>query len=255
MRLSLFGLFDNWRFPVSDARRVGPFTRTPFADRGLHGSGLVENSRAAVDAAVCDGYGIKIDVQFSLDGMAYVFSDSTLDRMTAESGQVRHWPGRELSQVRLNGCEETIPKLDEMLQLVGGRTPVLVELKAVEGHVSQLCLAVRHAIEGYRGEAAVMSLHGEVPRWFASHGSRITRGLMMSDGGMEARAGSSGQVRAVWRSRAEFLAIDIDDLPNRFAARQRRRGIPLLAWTVRSEGQRDIAADCSDQVIFEAPKW
>src|SRR5690349_4339546 len=113
-RLSLFGLFDHWRFPVSDARRVGPFTRTPFANLGLHGSGVVENSRAAVEAAVGQGHGVKIDVQFSLDGMAYVFSDPTLDRMTAESGQMRHWSGRELSQVRLNGSEETIPKLDEI---------------------------------------------------------------------------------------------------------------------------------------------
>lgn len=255
MRLSLFGLFDNWRFPVSDARRVGPLTRTPFADRGLHGGGAVENSRAAVEAAVGQGYGVKIDVQFSLDGMAYVFSDPTLDRMTAESGQMRHWSSRELSQVRLNGCEETIPKLDEILQLVAGRTPVLVELKAIEGHVSQLCVAVRHAIEGYRGEAAVMSLHGEVPRWFASHGRRITRGLMLSDGSSHGREGGAEQVRAVWRARAEFLAIDLDDLPNRFAARQRRRGIPVLAWTVRSEGQREIAADCADQVIFEGPGW
>ena len=254
MRLSLFGLFENWRFPVSDVRRVGPFMRTPFADRGLHGSGLIENSRAAVEAAVGQGYGVKIDVQFSLDGMAHVFRDPTLDRMTAETGQMRHWPSRELSQVRLNGCGETIPKLDEMLRLVGGRTPVLVELKAVEGHVSQLCLAVRHAIEGYRGQAAVMSLHGEVPRWFASHGNRITRGLMLSEGGSETSKGVD-RVRAVWRSRAEFLAIDVDDLPDRFAARQRRRGVPLLAWTVRSEGQRGVAADCTDQVIFEAPGW
>ena len=255
MRLSLFGLFDRFRFPVPDARRVGYLTRTPFAHRGLHGTRFVENSRAAIEAAVGHGYGVKVDVQFSLDGLAYVFHDATLDRMTGDSGQVRHLSSKQLSQIRLNGTEETIPKLDEILGLVAGRAPVLVELKAIEGHVSQLCVAVRHAIEGYRGEAAVMSLHGEVPRWFASHGERITRGLMLSDSSAFAKEDGAEKIKALWRAQPEFLAIDIDDLPNRFAARQHKRGIPIIAWTVASAQQQAVAADAADQIIFEAPGW
>jgi len=253
--LSLFGLFDRLRFPVPDARRVEFLSRTPFANRGLHGTRLIENSRAAVEAAITCGYGVKVDVQFSLDGMAYVIADATLDRLTGETGLVRHRSSRELSAIKLNGSDETLPKLDEILALVAGRAPVIVELKAVEGHVSQLCVAVRHAIEVYRGEAAVMSLHGEVPRWFASHGKRITRGLMLSDSSAYAKEEGSEKLRAVWRAQPEFLAMDIADLPSRFAQRQQKRGIPLLAWTVRSAEQQAIAADCVDQIIFEAPGW
>lgn len=253
--MSLFGLFDRFRFPVPDARRVGFLTRTPFAEKGLHGQRHPENSRAAVEAAVSMGYGVKIDVQFSLDGHAYVITDPTIDRMTEESGQIRHLSSKHLAGVKLRGSDETIPQLKEILGLVAGRAPVLVELKAVEGHVSQLCVAVRHAIEGYRGEAAVMSLHGEVPRWFASHGERITRGLMLSDASIYAREESSEKIKALWRARPEFLVIDIRDLPNRFAARQRRRGIPILAWPVTSAEQQAIAADCADQIIFEAAGW
>ena len=253
--MSLLGIFDRLRFPVPDARRVGFLTRTPFANRGLHGGGLVENSRAAVEAAVSRGYGVKVDVQFSLDGLAYVFTDPTLDRMTAETGQIRHLSGKLLAEIKLNGTDEVIPKLDEILGIVAGRAPVIVELKTVEGHVSQLCVAVRHAIEGYRGEAAVMSLHGEVSRWFSSHGERIPRGLMMSDGSSFAKEEGSEKVQAVWHARPEFLALDIHDLPNRFAQRQRKRGIPLLAWTVTSAEQQAIAAECVDQMIFEAPGW
>lgn len=253
--MSLLGLFDRVRFPVPDARRVGFLTRTPFANRGLHGTRHVENSKAAVDAAVSHGYGVKVDVQFSLDGLAYVIADPTLDRLTEATGQVRHYSSKQLSQIKLRNCDETLIKLDEMLGLVAGRTPVIVELKAVEGHVSQLCVAVRHAIEGYRGEAAVMSLHGEVSRWFASHGNRITRGLMLSDGSAYAKEEGSEKIQALWRARPEFLAIDIADLPNRFAQRQHKRGIPMLAWTVTSAEQQAIAADCVDQIIFEAPGW
>ena len=253
--MSLFGLFDRFRFPVPDARRVGYLTRTPFANRGLHGSRLVENSRAAIEAAVSHGYGVKIDVQFSLDGLAYVIADATLDRLTGESEQVRHLSSRQLSQIRLSGTDETLPKLDEILGLIAARTPVIVELKAIEGHVSQLCVAVRHAIEGYRGEAAVMSLHGEVPRWFASHGERITRGLMLSENSDYAKEDGSEKIKALWRARPEFLVVDINDLPNRFAARQRKRGSPILTGPVTSAEQQAIAADCADQIIFEAPGW
>jgi len=255
MPLSPFGLFDSWRFPVPDARRVGFLMHTPFADRGLHGSRHVENSRAAVEAAVAMGYGVKVDVQFSLDGLAYVISDPSVERMTGETGQIRHLSSRHLAEIRLRGSDETIPLLKEILGIVAGRTPVLVELKTIEGHVSQLCVAVRHAIEGYRGEAAVMSLHPEVPRWFASHGSRIPRGLMLSDNSMYAKETASEQIKALWRARPEFLAIDINDLPSRFAERQRRRGIPILAWTVSSAEQQALAADCADQILFEAPGW
>ena len=253
--MSLFGLFDRFRFPVPDARRVGFLTRTPFANRGLHGAHYVENSRAAAEAAVSHGYGVKVDVQFSLDGMAYVIADPTLDRLTETSGQVRHYSSKQLSQIKLAGTDETLPKLDEILGLVAGRTPVLVELKAIEGHVSQLCVAVRHAIESYRGEAAVMSLHGEVSRWFSSHGERITRGLMLSDSSIYAKEEGAEKVQALWRARPEFLAFDIADLPNRFAQRQRRRGIPILSWTVASAEQQAIAAECADQIVFEAPGW
>ncbi len=253
--MSLLGLFDRFRFPVPDARRVGFLTRTPFANRGLHGSRHVENSRAAVEAAVSHGYGVKVDVQFSLDGMAFVFADLTVDRLTETTGQVRHLSSKHLSQIKLKGTDESIPKLDEILALVAGRSPVLIELKAIEGHVSQLCVAVRHAIESYRAEAAVMSLHGEVSRWFLSHGSRITRGLMLSDRSAYAKEESSEKVQALWRARPEFLAIDINDLPSRFVQRQRKRGIPMLAWTVNSAEQQAVAADCVDQIIFEAPGW
>jgi glycerophosphoryl diester phosphodiesterase len=201
------------------------------------------------------GYGVKIDVQFSLDGHAYVFKDPTLDRMTGHAGQIRHYASKQLSEMQLIGSGETIPKLQEILNIIAGRTPVLVELRVIEGHVSQLCVAVRHAIESYRAEAAVMSLHPEVPRWFASHGEKITRGLMLSDSSIYAKEAGSEQVKALWRARPEFLAINVDDLPSRFAQRQRRRGIPVLGWTVTSAEQQAVASDATDQIIFEAPGW
>lgn len=255
MALSPFALLDRIRFPVPDPRRVTFLSRTPYAHRGLHGTRLLENSRAAIGAAAEAGYGIELDVQFSLDGSAFVFHDSSLERLTEAVGQLRHKTSRELSAIRLKGTDETIPKLDEILRIINGRVPVLIELKAIEGHVSQLCVAVRHALEGYRGEAAVMSLHGEVSRWFAAHGEKIVRGLIMSENSDFSREGGAEQRKAMRRAKPEFVAIDITDLPNRLTARLRKRGIPVLAWTVRTAEQQALAAAHADQIIFEAPGW
>jgi glycerophosphoryl diester phosphodiesterase len=255
MALSPFALLDRFRFPIPDQRRVAFLTRTPYAHRGLHGTRLVENSRAAIGAAAEAGYGIELDVQFSLDGSAYVFHDSSLERLTGTQGQLRHKTSRDLSEITLKGTDETIPKLDEILRLINGRVPVLIELKTIEGHVSQLCVAVRHALEGYRGESAIMSLHGEVSRWFAAHGEKIVRGLILSENSEYGREEGAEQRKAVWRAKPEFIAIDIADLPSRFTARQRKRGIPVLAWTVRTAEQQALAAVHADQIIFEAPGW
>src|SRR5205085_12635253 len=96
----------------------------PFAHRGLHGPGIAENSRAAFEAAIAAGSGIELDVQASADGEAMVFHDYELERLTDGFGALRTLSSAELQRVRLNGSDETIPTLIEILALIGGRTPL-----------------------------------------------------------------------------------------------------------------------------------
>jgi glycerophosphoryl diester phosphodiesterase len=248
--LSPFGLLDGFRFVKPNPRRVGFLARTPYAHRGLHGTRLVENSRAAVEAAVEAGYGVEVDAHLSLDGAAFVIHDPTLERLTESQGEIRRFASRDLSAVKLKRCDETLPRLEEILAIVNGRVPILIELKPVKNHVLQLCVAVRHALASYRGQAAVMSFNGDVSRWFEHYGEHIPRGLIMSG-----QKDVDDLRTNAWRARAEFLAIDIRDLPRGIAARQRRRGVPVLSWTVRNPEQQAIAEKHADQVIFEAPGW
>jgi glycerophosphoryl diester phosphodiesterase len=151
----------------------------------------------------------------------------------------------------LRGTGETIPRLEEILSLVSGRVPLLIEVKAPEALVGRLCLAVRRALEGYRGPVAVMSFNPQVGRWFADHAPRITRGLVVTE---EDKRGMRGRIErhlSLWRARPDFLAYDIRDLPSRFAAAQRARGLPVLTWTVRGAEAEAIAADHADGPIYE----
>ena len=131
------------------------------------------------------------------------------------------------------------------------RVPLLIEVKAPDRHVGRLSAAVRRALEGDRGTVGVMSFNPEIGRWFARHAPRIVRGLVVTERDRRGPRGAVERHLALWRAKPDFLAYDIRDLPSRFAAAQRRRGIAVLTWTVRSEAERARAAALADQIIYE----
>ncbi|HEY0149987.1 MAG TPA: glycerophosphodiester phosphodiesterase family protein [Allosphingosinicella sp.] len=242
MRWSLSG--------TPDLERLGA---QPFAHRGLHGEGRQENSRAAFRAAIAAGHGIELDVQLSRDGDAVVFHDYRLDRLTGEAGDVGARTADQLGAIRLSGTDETIPTLREVLELVGGRVPVLIEVKAPNRQVARLCLAVFRALAGYRGPVGVMSFNPEVPRWFAAHAPKLPRGLVVTESGTRGLRGRFERRFAWWRSGAQFLAYDVRDLPSRFTKKRRKKRVPVFTWTVRSDEEWDRAALHADAAIFEVP--
>ncbi len=251
MRLSLLKRIDDWLAPASAARRVERLKALPFAHRGLHGSGRPENSRSAFRAAIDAGHGIELDVRISRDGHAIVFHDGDLNRLTGERGPLAERTASELAAIPLaGGAGETIPDLPDVLALIGGRVPLLIELKAPDARVAALCLSVFRALDGYRGPVGVMSFNPEVGRWFARHGPRVTRGLVVTEAGRR-RRGLLKRRLALYRARPDFLAYDVRDLPSRFAARARARGLPVFTWTCRSREDQARANAHADQIIHE----
>lgn len=253
MRFSLLSPLDRLIAPPPSAERVAFLGAQPYAHRGLHGGRIIENSRAAFEEAISRGLGIELDVQAALGGDAYVFHDEELDRLTGESGYIAEKVGAQLERITLKGTKETIPSLAAILQLVAERVPILIEVKTKSRSVGTLCLAVRRALEGYRGQIAVMSFNPEVGRWFHEHAPRIVRGLVVTE---ENKKGVRGRIErhlSLWRARPDFLAYDIRDLPAAFPAQQRARGLKILTWTVRTAEQENVALACADEMIFERP--
>lgn len=234
--------------PSRQARLEALFAK-PFAHRGLHGGGAVENSRAAFRAAIHAGHGIELDVQASADGEAIVFHDYELGRLTGGMGKLAELSAAVLQAIPLKGEIEGLPTLREILDLIGGRAPLLIEVKSPGRRVAALSGAVRRALEDYVGPVAVMSFNPSVPRWFAANAPEILRGLVVTEEGRPER-GRLKRRASLWWSKADFLAYDIRDLPSRFAAAS---GLPVATWTVRSEAQRATAAACAGQIIYEVP--
>ena len=107
------------------------FLRTPLAHRGLHdeSAGVIENSARAFTAAISQGYGVELDVQLTADGKAVVFHDDHLARLTDRAEKTRDLSSAELSAITLSGSQDTIQTLPEILSLIGGRVPILIEIK------------------------------------------------------------------------------------------------------------------------------
>lgn len=196
--------------------------------------------------------GIECDVQVSRDGRAIVFHDWTLDRLTRESGAVAARDAAELARIELAVGGDRLPTLEALLDQVDGLVPLLIEVKSRrERDPAPLCRAVRAALDGYHGMVAVMSFDPRVPKWFARHAPSAIRGLVMTEEDSRDLKGRFNRRLSVWHAKPDFLAYDVRDLPSRFAAAQRRRGLPVLTWTVRSPELRARAAAHADAPIAE----
>jgi glycerophosphoryl diester phosphodiesterase len=252
MLFLLFGLLDRILVPAPAKGRADWLRDVTYAHRGLHGPGVPENSPGAFALALERGLGIECDVQRTSDGQAVVFHDWDLERLTGQTGPVLEHSSTQLSATTLTGSTDTLPMLRRVLDQVNGQVPLLIELKSRSDlRVSPLCLAVRRVLEGYRGPVAVMSFDPRVGRWFRRYSPNVVRGLVVTEEGNRTLFSRSRRHLALWHSRPDFLAYDIRDLPSRFAAAQRRRGLPVLTWTVRSPDLMARAEEHADGAIAE----
>lgn len=235
-------------------------TARPVAHRGLHGlaDGVVENCPAAFEAAIEGGYAIECDLQISADGEAMVFHDSTLDRLTEETGKVAARTAADLARVRFRTTSDRMQTLGEFLDQIAGRAVPVIELKSRRGEEGPLEARTAEMLRAYPHPAAVMSFNPRSMAWFAANAPEIARGQIS----MAYTDGPSRKMPAWQRfalrhflfnlqSRPDFVAYDVRALPAPGVALCRRLGLPALTWTVRTDADRDTAARYADQIIFE----
>ncbi len=241
----------------------GAFLTAPLAHRGLHDvtRGIPENSRAAVSAAIAAGYGVEIDLQLSADGAAMVFHDYTLGRLTGRNGQVRHLPAADLARLPLIGNGEGIATFADMLALVGGRAPLLVELKDQTGAMTpdtgRLEAAAAQALQGYTGPVALMSFNPHSVAALARLAPAIPRGLTTScfhEPKMhlpEARRAELACIPDLGRVGAGFVSHRLADLDMDRIAEIKAAGQAILCWTVKSPADEAFARTVADNITFE----
>lgn len=230
-------------------------TRSPIAHRGLHGPGVPENTLAAFDAAVDADYPIELDVHLSRDGEIVVFHDDTLDRLTEYRGPVSERDWSELRTMNVGGTDERIPSLPEVVARVRGRVPIVVEIKN-SGHAGPLELAVASLLRGASGRFTVQSFNPWTLLWFSQHAPSHPRGLLSTDFSSE---NLPVHEKVLLRHlvpalvvRPAYIGYDLRCLPHWAPTVARVLGLPLLAWTIRTEADLARAREVADNIIFES---
>ena len=160
------------------AKKV-PFLGRNMAHRGLYSKDAPENSLKAFAHAVDAGYGIELDVRMTRDGHVVVFHDRDLKRMTGVNGRIEDKTLRDVRRLHLNNTNERIPLLSQVLRLVDGKVPIILELKRGKGY-KRLCIQTLRQIQGYKGELCVESFDPFIVRWFKKNAPQIFRGQLMA---------------------------------------------------------------------------
>jgi glycerophosphoryl diester phosphodiesterase len=240
------------------------FLDRPIAHRALHDAarGIPENSLAAVRAAVAAGYAIEIDIQPSQDGVPMVFHDYDLGRLTGAAGPVMLRTAAELGDVTLLGSAETIPTLTQVLGLVAGRVPLLIEVKDQDGalgpDVGPLENAVVETLVDYAGPVALMSFNPHSVAAMAALAPHLPCGLTTSaydpvDWAPVPRA-VCDHLRDIPPHAlhgASFISHEAQDLTRPRVLELKAAGLAILCWTIRSPTAEAEARKIAQNITFE----
>lgn len=233
------------------------FYHRNLAHRGLHTAdkSVPENSLAAFAAAAEAGYGIELDLQFSKDEQIVVFHDDDLKRVCGDEHRVDYYTYEELQQFSLCGTEQKIPLFSEVLKVVDGRVPLLVEFKNGPKN-DLLCGKTLPLLRAYKGDFCIESFSPFIVGWFKKNAPDILRGQLSApekdlDGELSPFTSFMlSHCFSNFIARPHFIAY-YKEKPYWSLFLAEKLGAVPVVWTVRSTDDIEFHQNRNDTVIFE----
>ncbi|WP_265587541.1 glycerophosphodiester phosphodiesterase family protein [Sphingomicrobium arenosum] len=216
-----------------------------FAHRGLHDESIPENSLAAFEAAIARGCGIECDIQLSGCHTAMVFHDRDGRRLCGNEHRLADHDAQTIGGWSIGTSAERVPSLAQLLELVDGRVPILVELKEEHRNGERVAAAALRALSGYEGPVGVMSFSARAMRFVRITAPEVRRGLVLSDRDVALRRWDKRQ-----RAQPQFLAVKVS-LVDRGWVQSARGEMPVYSWTARTPEQAARLAKFVDAPIWE----
>lgn len=226
------------------------------AHRGYHdiSKNIPENSIASYKRAIEFGYAIEIDLHLLKDGNIVSMHDDYLERMTGNSKKLVDCTYDEIKDLKLLGTEEHIPLLKEILDLVNGRVPLLIEYK-YDNKVGLLEEKSMELLKNYKGEYAIQSFNPKSVKWFKDNYKDIPRGQLASSFANEKMCFIKKlilkNVLLFSYNKPDFVSYAIKDLPNSRIEKLRKKGICIFGWTIRDKEAFDFAKKYCDSSVCE----
>lgn len=222
---------------------------TPIAHRGLWGGEILENSMTAYENAVDFGYAIELDLYASTDGVLFSFHDVSLKRMTGVEGNIWDFDSAYLKSLRLNNSDEQIPTFREVLHLVNGKVPLLIEIKNQPDKM--IVERILDELDEYEGEYAIQSFNPLYINKVRKIAPFVIRGIL----GTSDAKGEKWHVRHILKHlslnfliKPDFISMNYGDLP---LPKRKTKDKVVLAWTVTTpDAYQKVKPHCNN-IIFE----
>ncbi|MCD8055554.1 MAG: glycerophosphodiester phosphodiesterase [Clostridiales bacterium] len=244
------------------------FYGTRFAHRGLYDNSpdknRPENSLAAFALAVRCGLGVEFDIHLSRDGVPVVYHDDSLSRLCGIDKPIASFTADELHEIKILGTNQYIPRLSEVLGVIGGKVPIIAEFKCTPGgeySVLELCEKAAPMLEEYGGSYCIESFNPYVVGWYKKNRPDVFRGQLSEK--FSTKAGRRDRAALFMLSelllnfvgRPDFVSYNCRDIYT-FGFRLWRHiyGGAVSLWTVRDEGLMTSLCERgeADCCIFES---
>lgn len=215
------------------------------AHRGIFDNKIVpENSIEAFKKAIRKGYIIELDVHLTKDKKIVVFHDDLLDRMTNKKGKIKDYKLDELKDIKLLNTNYSIPTLSEVLKLVKGKVPLLIEMK-YDNKSFELPRLLLKELSDYNGEVAVQSFDPFLVSYFRFHKNNYLRGLLID---RKIASHILFLKFGILISKPSFLSVQ-KSLYNNKEINKYKNKKNIISWTMKSKEDIDKYKDKYDNLI------
>lgn len=230
-----------------------------YAHRGLHSSGIPENSMAAFRAALEGGYGIELDIHLMADGNLAVIHDASLKRTAGADVRIENLSTNDLPQYRLEDTCEQIPTFSQVLELYAGKAPLIVELKPEKGNYAALAQAACDALENYSGAYCIESFDPRCIFWLKKNRPQVIRGQLSENYVRNKRSPLPFGLKFAlthqlenFLTQPDFVAYEFHDRKTlgNFLVRK-LWGVQGVTWTINTQADYDQAVKEGWLPIFE----
>ena len=254
--LFLYMIAPRFRF----RKNLKPFIRYDYAHRGywnIH-KAIPENSLSSFRLAVSHGFGIELDLHLTKDNKIVVFHDHTLTRMCGIDLPVCELTYKELQKFTLMNSKEQIPLFQDVLNLVNGQVPLLVEIK-LPTVKTLTCRLADELLQNYSGKYCIESFNPLALRWYKKNRKEIIRGQLSANLTKPVAEGGyflSFLVKYLllnFLGKPDFISYCYKDQHNiSFLLQKYIYKTPVFAWTVRSSLVFKKQKNCFDSIIFDS---
>ena len=230
-----------------------------YAHRGLFDNKqqIPENSYKAFKKALENNYAIELDIQAISDNTFICFHDNNLKRMANKDINLYDFNYSDLNKIKLLDSNETIPKFIDVLNLIGGKVPLLIEIKNHKNykkHLRDLVLI----LDNYHGDFAIFSFEPKIVKWFKKYRPNYIRGQITS------YFYENKQMPKIIKylmktlffnkfTKPDFISYNIENLPNKYANKfKQKKNKVVFGYTARTQEQYDTILKEYDNVVFES---